>query len=1335
MPNWKKVIVSGSDATLNSLFVANAVTASIFSGSHIGPLTGTASWATNAINASTASSADNFLVRGTLTAQTIVAQVITSSTDFVTGSTRFGSLSTNTHQFTGSVSITGSLAMYDGNVGIGTTSPLTRLDIRASTNSSITPLATVPDTTTTLLIGNTGTNGVLALGHDNAGHPWLQGRSALANQPAEDILINPLGGNVGIGTTSPGARLEVSSSVTEAFKITGGTVNGLYSTFFNGTITPLFLGFGGTLSATATNNDGVIRYNGSYNLIFTSDGTERMRLNSSGNVGINCTGANAKLEVVATTGEVFRADAASGAYRIVANQTGVIMNGNVGIGTTSPAYKLQVSGGDIAIDFNRYLRGGSGGDWNLINLYNGGTGDMEITMLNTGWYLRHNANATFAGNVGIGTTSPSVRLDISGSTVITGSLTVITGSNIEFQVLNTGVRIGNIINDIHTVTGSLGISGSVTATNFTGSLFGTASWANNVVSSSYALNAGNAQTASFAITASFALNGGGGPSGPSSGAAYTHTQASPSTTWTVDHSLNNSYPVVTVYDFNGFVVVPLNISSSNVNRTTITFSYGATGYATAVAAGVSNIISASFATNAATAQTASFFGGSISSAVSASYASSSTSASFVTNAVTAQTASFFSGTVTSASYALNAGNTQTASFATNAGSASYALNAGNTQTASFATNAGSASYALNAGNAQSSSFAATASSADNFLVRGTLTAQTIVAQVITSSTDFVTGSTRFGTIASNTHQFTGSVSISGSLTVQGSISGSNITGSLLGTASYANNALSSSYALNAGNTISASFSTNAGSSSYALNAGNTISASFATNANSASYALNAGNAQSASFATNAVNAFIQNGNSFGAQALLGTNDAQNLAFETSGSIRMTINGSNGNVGIGSISPLSLLNVNAASNTNLTLTYTANTGANFTQLSGGSVNLVNKWATIQFKQDASENAHHIIFSTANGSEDTTERVRITSSGSVGIGTTTPAQALHITTATTYQGILINGNQAPSVGFNISTNTTPRFKIGISGTNADAFSISSGSAGTDLIFITGSGEVGIGTTTPSAKLDVNGNTVITGSLTVITGSNIEFQVLNTGVRIGNLITDVHTVTGSLGISGSVTATNFTGSLLGTASFATSASWAPGGGGGGTPGGSNTQIQYNNASTFGGVPVLTFDGTTLRATGSFTGSLTGALIGTASFATSASWAPSAGGSTFPFTGTAVITGSLVVTGSFDLNNTRFNSTSSATTAGTTIVSSNATASFNSAFYNYYISSGSNARAGQIMSVWSGSTINYTEVTTTDIGNTNTASLAVTLATGNVRLSFTAPGVWTVRSIVNLL
>ena len=48
--------------------------------------------------------------------------------------------------------------------------------------------------------------------------------------------------------------------------------------------------------------------------------------------------------------------------------------------------------------------------------------------------------------------------------------------------------------------------------------------------------------------------------------------------------------------------------------------------------------------------------------------------------------------------------------------------------------------------------------------------------------------------------------------------------------------------------------------------------------------------------------------------------------------------------------------------------------------------------------------------------------------------------------------------------------------------------------------------------------------------------------------------------------------------------------GSGGGGTPGGSNTEIQYNNVGVFGGVPTLTYDGTTLKATGSFSGSFIG-------------------------------------------------------------------------------------------------------------------------------------------------
>jgi hypothetical protein len=60
--------------------------------------------------------------------------------------------------------------------------------------------------------------------------------------------------------------------------------------------------------------------------------TTAMTLTAAGNLGVNCNATNARLEVAATSGEVFRADAASAAARIVADQTKVVVAGNVALG-------------------------------------------------------------------------------------------------------------------------------------------------------------------------------------------------------------------------------------------------------------------------------------------------------------------------------------------------------------------------------------------------------------------------------------------------------------------------------------------------------------------------------------------------------------------------------------------------------------------------------------------------------------------------------------------------------------------------------------------------------------------------------------------------------------------------------------------------------------------------------------------------------------------------------------------------------------------------------------------------------------------------------------------
>ena len=72
--------------------------------------------------------------------------------------------------------------------------------------------------------------------------------------------------------------------------------------------------------------------------------TEAMLLTASGNLAVNCAGVNARLEVVATTGEVLRADAAAGAPRIVANQTGTYLGDYAGVGFADFADGRRVLG-------------------------------------------------------------------------------------------------------------------------------------------------------------------------------------------------------------------------------------------------------------------------------------------------------------------------------------------------------------------------------------------------------------------------------------------------------------------------------------------------------------------------------------------------------------------------------------------------------------------------------------------------------------------------------------------------------------------------------------------------------------------------------------------------------------------------------------------------------------------------------------------------------------------------------------------------------------------------------------------------------------------------------
>jgi hypothetical protein len=121
----------------------------------------------------------------------------------------------------------------------------------------------------------------------------------------------------------------------------------------------------------------------------------------------------------------------------------------------------------------------------------------------------------------------------------------------------------------------------------------------------------------------------------------------------------------------------------------------------------------------------------------------------------------------------------------------------------------------------------------------------------------------------------------------------------------------------------------------------------------------------------------------------------------------------------------------------------------------------------------------------------------------------------------------------------------------------------------------------------------------------------------------------------------------------------------------------------------------------------------------------------------GSQSITGSLTVTNNLILSQSSFTNQNTASLAsGTQIISTNATGSYTSAFYNYTLSSGSNARAGQVMSVWNGGSIQFTDIATTDIGSTTAVALTTSLSGANVILSSTLPSSgWTVKTVINLI
>jgi hypothetical protein len=89
--------------------------------------------------------------------------------------------------------------------------------------------------------------------------------------------------------------------------------------------------------------------------------------------------------------------------------------------------------------------------------------------------------------------------------------------------------------------------------------------------------------------------------------------------------------------------------------------------------------------------------------------------------------------------------------------------------------------------------------------------------------------------------------------------------------------------------------------------------------------------------------------------------------------------------------------------------------------------------------------------------------------------------------------------------------------------------------------------------------------------------------------------------------------------------------------------------------------------------------------------------------------------------------------TNSGSFLVYAVPTASYDGAFFEYTLRSGSNARAGQIIAMWSGSSVNYTEMTTTNFGTTSGVTFGVLISGSNMVVTGSAStSAWTIKTIV---